>query len=169
MISRPIRDHLSRLNLVYALVQQIKRTPEAYALCKADTDLLRDAHESCKCALLDHIGVKYDIGEQTVERDGITPAWDAKTNTQLFRHEVHFRDWVKAGMSETVDACEWITAVLDQSKTQQNILPENLAQLRNLWDVIQTLIFRIYSVFDCDLENTEAMHRGVRLSMRMTI
>ena len=169
MISRPIRDHLSRLNLVYALVQQIKRTPEAYALCKADTDLLRDAHESCKCALLDHIGVKYDIGEQTVERDGITPAWDAKTNTQLFRHEVHFRDWVKAGMAETVDACEWITAVMDQAKIQHSLLPAGMTDLMQLWDDIHILIFRIYSVFDCDLENTEAMHRGVRLSMRMSI
>jgi hypothetical protein len=48
MLSRPVMDHLTRLAMVYSIIEQIKSVPEALALCRRDVARLQMTHDMSK-------------------------------------------------------------------------------------------------------------------------
>ena len=169
MLSRPIMDHLTRLAMVYSVIEQIKAVPEAYDLCRVYLYHLHMAHDTCKRDLLDHCGIEYAIEEARKDSDGIKMHLDDNDNAKLWRHEVRFVDWLTGGMDETVRGTEWLTTVMDQAQMQYHSLPMQFYRMRELWDEMHGLLARIYEVFDADMEDTEAMQRGIKLSARMPL
>lgn len=169
MLSKPIMDHITRLAMVYSVIEQIKAVPEVLALCSADVARLQMTHDMCKTDLLEHCGIGYEIEDARKDSDGIKMNLSKKDNARLHRHEDRFKDWLTDGMDETVRGTEWITTVMDQAQTQYHTLPMQLSRLRQLWDDMHGLLARIYAVFDRDMADTEAMKKGLKLSVRMPL
>jgi hypothetical protein len=169
MLSRPVMDHLTRLAMVYSIIEQIKSVPEALALCRIDVARLQMTHDMSKIDLLDHCRIGYEIEESRKDSDGIKMILSDKENLRLHRHEKRFVSWLTSGMEETVRGTEWLTAVMDQAQIQYHALPEKFVRMRQLWDDMHELLFKIYAVFDRDLEDVEAMQQGLKLSLRMPI
>jgi hypothetical protein len=169
MLSRPIMDHLTRLAMVYSVIEQIKAVPDTYAACKDDVEKLQDAHEECKRALLEHYGFVYALEPKRKDSDGIKILMSSKDNLRLCRHEVRFVAWLTSGMDATVRGTEWLTTVMAEAQVQYNTLPEKFVRMRELWTDMHILLDRIYGVFDEDRVDTEAMEKGLKLSARMPL
>lgn len=167
MISAPVMDHLTRLAMVYSVIEQIRQSPNTYTVCRETVDALQEAHNACKIALLEHCGIPYSMEEARRDSDGIK-ADLGDENARMSRHETRLVQWIKSSMEVTVKGTEWITTVMEQSRIQHNTLPPKFSKMRELWDEMHELLFRLYQAFDPELEDEEAMGNGLKLSSRMT-
>ena len=169
MLSRPIIEHLTRLALVYSVIEQIKAVPNVYAACKDDIEKLQKTHEDCKRELLEHYGFTYIVEPKRKDSDGIKMQLSDKDNRRLYRHEKRFVNWLMFNMNETILSTEWLTTVLDQCQVQHNTLPMQFSNMRKKWEEMHETLAQIYAVFDHNLEDVEAMRKGLKLSVRMPI
>ena len=158
IVSRPVMTTLSRLAMVYSVIEQIRQSP-AHDRCREQLRRLNSVRRNLKIALLNHNFIPFRRTDENVHCDGIVPDV-GEHNGRLHRFEVRFTQFVKDGLPDHIDARMWLSAVLAQCETQHNEIPVKHIETRAGWSELIRLLSEIYAAFDPELEAVEEMRTG---------
>jgi hypothetical protein len=168
MLSRPVMDHLTRLAMIFSVVEQLRQS-EAWnvkSVRQAATDMNYN-RRLAKIGLLNHCKIPYTYKSEATDCDGVVMHLQEADNLKLHRHERRLIAWVTDSLEKNFDAGMWMNAVLAEAERQYNLLPDSLDHLREYWQRIIDCMNVIYAAYDPDLEDTESMRNGVKYANRM--
>jgi hypothetical protein len=168
VLSRPIMDHLTRLAMVFSVVEQLRKSSAwHHAEVRRAATELNYSRRQAKLSLLDHCRIPYRYKSESLDCDGVIMELSEQDNFKLHRHEQRLIAWVRDRLNEQFDATMWLNAVLAECERQYNLLPDSFGTSKAHWLRIIDQMQIIYGFFDPELDDTEAMQSGVEFSNRM--